>query len=167
MLRRMTTLFTLVAALAAFGAPARAADNATEVAALIAVDSAWEKAYNAGDVEGVVKLYAADAVLLPPGAPSANGTAAIRAFFGKDIPGLKSAGLTMIMGAKPQAGSSGDMGWASGTYTVKDKSGKVIDTGKYLSVSRKVDGKWMYVRDTWNSDAAPAPAPAPAAPAKK
>jgi hypothetical protein len=40
----------------------------------------------------------------------------------------------------------------------------VIDTGKYLSVSKKTGGKWLYERDTWNSDAAPAaaePAPAP------
>jgi hypothetical protein len=52
------------------------------------------------------------------------------------------------------------MGWVSGTYTVKDKSGRVVETGKYLSVSRKQGGKWLYVRDTWNSDAAPAEAAA-------
>jgi hypothetical protein len=28
----------------------------------------------------------------------------------------------------------------------------VIDTGKYLSVSKKKDGEWLYIRDTWNSD---------------
>jgi hypothetical protein len=44
--------------------------------------------------------------------------------------------------------------------------GAVVETGKFLSVSRKKDGKWLYIRDTWNSDAPPAPAaaPAPAAP---
>lgn len=50
------------------------------------------------------------------------------------------------------------MGWQSGTYVVKDKAGKVVETGKYLSVSMKKDGKWPYVRDTWNADGAPAPA---------
>jgi ketosteroid isomerase-like protein len=37
------------------------------------------------------------------------------------------------------------------------------DTGKYLSVSKKKDGKWLYVRDAWNSDSPPPsrePAPA-------
>jgi hypothetical protein len=34
---------------------------------------------------------------------------------------------------------------------VKDKAGKVIESGKYLSVSRKVDKKWLYGRDTWNA----------------
>jgi hypothetical protein len=49
---------------------------------------------------------------------------------------------------------------------VKDKAGKVIETGKYLSVSMKKDGKWLYVRDTWNADGAPAPAES-ATPANK
>jgi len=49
---------------------------------------------------------------------------------------------------------------------VKDKAGKVVETGKYLSVSIKKSGKWLYVRNTWNADGAPAPADS-AAPAKK
>jgi hypothetical protein len=53
---------------------------------------------------------------------------------------------------------------------VKDKSGKVLETGKYLSVSAKKDGRWVYIRDTWNADTGPAPAPTSATkptPAKK
>ena len=52
------------------------------------------------------------------------------------------------------------MGWESGTYRVTVKSA-VVETGKFLSVSRKKNGKWLYIRDTWNADAVPAP-PAPA-----
>jgi hypothetical protein len=58
------------------------------------------------------------------------------------------------------------MGWQSGTYVVKDKTGKVVETGKYLSVSMKKSGKWLYIRDTWNADSAPPPAEG-AVPAKK
>jgi ketosteroid isomerase-like protein len=32
--------------------------------------------------------------------------------------------------------------------------GKVIATGKCLSVLRKVDGKWRIIRDIWNEDPA-------------
>lgn len=166
MFRSMTTRLALTAALAAMGAAAHSADTAAEVAALHAADSAWEKAYNAGDVEGVVSLYAPDALLFPPGSPIAKGRDAIRAFFAKDTAESKRAGVRFILGPKPDGGVVGDWGWASGTYVVKDKAGKVVDTGKYLSVSRKVEGKWLYVRDTWNSDV-PAPAPPPAPPAKK
>jgi hypothetical protein len=41
-----------------------------------------------------------------------------------------------------------------------------VDSGSYLSVSRKSSGKWLLVRDTYNSDR-PLPAPTPAAAEKK
>ena len=41
-----------------------------------------------------------------------------------------------------------------------------MDSGSYLSVSRKLNGKWLYVRDTYNSDR-PLPAPAPVHPPAK
>jgi hypothetical protein len=50
------------------------------------------------------------------------------------------------------------MGWSSGTWTVRDKEGKVLDSGWYFSVSRKVGGKWLYVRDSWNSNGPATPA---------
>jgi hypothetical protein len=36
-----------------------------------------------------------------------------------------------------------------------------VDAGKYITVFQRKDGKWVIIRDTWNSDGAPA---APAAP---
>jgi ketosteroid isomerase-like protein len=159
-------LFGMMVALALCSIESSAAGLAADVAALRAVDQVWVKAYNAGDVDTVVGLYDEHAVLLPPGAPGANGRAAIRAFFAKDIAASAKDGVIFSLGAKPDGGVSGDMGWASGTYVVKDKSGRVVDTGKYLSVSRKKGGKWLYVRDTWNSDGPPASAE-PAAPPKK
>ncbi len=41
-----------------------------------------------------------------------------------------------------------------------DASGVTVDTGKYIGVFEKRDGKWGYIRDTWNSDNPPAPAEA-------
>jgi len=55
---------------------------------------------------------------------------------------------------------------AAAHYVMKDKSGQILDNGKYLSISEKKCGKWRYVRDTWNSDGPPAPAES-AAPSKK
>jgi ketosteroid isomerase-like protein len=166
MIRNVTRLFYIAALLTVFSAQSSAADAAEEVAALHAPDSAWEKAYNGGDVEGVVSLYDANAVLLPPGAPPAKGRDAIRAFFAKDMAESGKAGVRFILGPKPDGGVSGSWGWSSGTYVVKDKSGKIVETGKYLSVSKKVGGKWLYVRDTRNADGPP-PAAEPAAPQKK
>lgn len=167
-------VFCAIVALAVFSVEALAADAAKEIAALQAADKNWEKSYNGGNADAVANLYDEQAVLLPPGAPAVTGRAAIKAFFTKDIAESQKAGVAFILGPNPAGGVSGDMGWQSGTYAVKDKAGKVLEAGKYLSVSRKKDGKWLYVRDTYNADGAPAPASAPApvpagnnAPAKK
>lgn len=145
----------------AHAAPPAGADEA----AIREQTTSWAKAYNGGDAKGVAALYAEDALLLPPGAPAARGRAAILAFFTKDIADAKSGGVVMNLNPKTDVGVSGNMGWESGTYTVTVK-GAVVESGKFLSVSRKKDGKWLYIRDTWNADAPPAPAaaPAPAAP---
>ena len=159
-------VFCTMVAVAVFSVELRAADASKEMAALQAVDQDWVKAYNAGNADAVAALYDERAVLLPPGAPAVNGRAAIKAFFVKDTAESQKAGVTFSLGPKPAGGVSGDTGWQSGTYTVKDKAGKVVETGKYLSVSVKKGGKWLYVRDTWNADGAPTPGES-AAPAKK
>jgi ketosteroid isomerase-like protein len=137
--------------------------------ALRAQTVAWEKAYNGGDVKGVAAQYAEDALLAPPNAPAVRGRAAIEKFFAKDIADTRAAGVVFAIDQPTQVGVSGSMGWESGTYKATIK-GNVVETGKFLSVSRKKDRKWLYIRDTWNADAPPAPAapaPAPSAPAKK
>ena len=155
-----------ILALVLFSNESSAADSAKEIAALQAADQNWAKAYNAGNAEAVAQLYDEQPELLPPGAPGVNGRAAIKEFFAKDTAESQKAGVIFSLGSKPHGGVSGNMGWQSGVYAVKDKAGKVIETGKYLSVSMKKGGKWLYVRDTWNADGAPAPAES-AAPAKK
>ena len=149
-------------ALSGCAAPA-AVDTTADEAALKAATDAWFVAYNAGNVEGVAALYTDDAVLMPPHAPVAQGKAAIRAFIAADTAGAKAAGVKLV-NAGSTVGVVGDTGWESGSYTANDASGAVVDSGSYMSVSRKVDGKWLYFRDTYNSDR-PMPAPAPAVPA--
>jgi uncharacterized protein (TIGR02246 family) len=153
-IQKIAGLSFLLVALAFVGVDARAADTANEVKALQAVDQTWVKAYNAGDANTAASLYDENAILMPPGAKAAHGRAAIRAFLAADMAASAKAGVTFHLGQKSDGGAMGDMGWMSGTYTVTDKSGKVVDAGKYLSVSKKEGGKWIYVRDTWNSDGA-------------
>ena len=136
--------------------------SADEVA-IRAQTTSWGKAYNGGDAKAVAALYAEDALLLPPGASGVSGRAAILRYFTKDIADSKAAGAVFALDPKTDVGVSGNMGWESGMYKVTVK-GAVVETGKFLSISRKKDGKWLYIRDTWNADAPPAPAQAPAAP---
>ena len=91
----------------------------------------------------------------PPGTPRSGRSLTA------DTAGAKAAGIKLVPGATT-AGVAGDTGWESGSYTAVDAAGTVVDSGSYLSVSRKVNGKWLYVRDTYNSDRPLPPAPAPA-----
>ena len=154
------------AAFLVYAVNALAAGPSADVAALEALDEAWAKAFSSGNADAVANIYDERAVLLPPGAPRVNGRAQIHDFFKKEIDGAAKAGLVVSLGGKPQTGISGDMGWLPGTYGVKDKAGKAVEIGKYLVVAAKKHGKWLYVRDAWNADAAPPPPP-PAPAAKK
>ena len=143
---------------------AHAASPASADGTAIRAQSAnWEKAYNRGDAKAVAALYAEDALVLPPGASGVHGRTAILEFFTKDVADTKAAGAVFALNPKTDVGVSGNMGWESGTYKVTVK-GAIVETGKFLSVSRKKDGKWLYIRDIWNADAPPAPPQAPAAP---
>jgi uncharacterized protein (TIGR02246 family) len=168
MLRHLVLVAGTVIALSACApAAAPAVDTAADEAALKAITAAWLAAYNVGDVEKIVAMYTDDAVLMPPHAPVANGHAAIRAFLTADTAAAKTAGVKLVPGAAT-AGVSGDTGWESGSYTIVDASGATVDSGSYLSVARRSNGKWLYIRDTYNSDRPlPAPPPAPAAAKKK
>lgn len=167
---KLTSFASFIAGLvmlASYTTGAAAADAAADEAAIRALNQTWIKSYNSADANALVGLYTADAVLMAPGVPSARGTAAIRAYFVKDVEEVKKAGLVFSVVGKTDVGISGDLAWESGAYTAKDKSGATVDSGKFLSVSRKKDGKWFMFRDTWNSDASPAPAVPPAVGKKK
>jgi len=126
--------------------------RAADEAAIRSMNPAWFKAYNAGDVNSIVALYAEDAVVNGPGAPAVRGQAAIREFFMKDIAGSSVAGVTLNAGPTTDMDLSGDLASEWGTFTVTDKSGTTVDRGKYVTVCARRDGKWLIIRDIWNSD---------------
>ena len=72
--------------------------------------------------------------------------------FAKDVADSRAAGLSFKPNPKTDVGVSGDQAYEWGTFAVTDKSGATVDKGKYLTVYKKEDGKWLIVHDTWNSD---------------
>ncbi len=115
--------------------------------------------FNAGNADGLASQYAEDAVLSPPNAAAAIGRAAIREALAKESAGARAAGLTFKSTATTGVGVTGDLAWMSGKYAVVDAKGTSVDEGKYLSVHRRTNGAWLYIRDTWNSDNPPPPPP--------
>jgi len=155
--------FLKTAAIAASGLLAlagcqKAADTTADEAAIRAATADWADAYNAGDGDALAAFYAEDAVLQPPNAPSASGRAAIGAFLAADSAATKAAGLKFNIPGDGPVGISDDLAYEAGSFSVTDAAGSTVATGKYIGVFNKIDGKWLLVRDTWNTDAPPAPA---------
>lgn len=158
-----STLFA-VAACSPAKAPepsATAPDTAADVAKLKDAEVQWFAMYNKGDAEGIAKLYADDAIVLAGGAPAAVGNAAILTFLKTDVASAQAAKTTDNAGDFNGSGVSGDLGWVSGAYQVTTPAGVTVDNGKYTTVFQRINGDWKIIRDTWNSDAAPAAAAAP------
>ena len=168
MFKKPLLTFAIVGmAIAAGGAQAPPAQDMAADQAKLQVDALiWFDHYAKADADGMANLYAEDALLDAPGAPAVTGRAGIKTFLGGDAASTKAAGLSLKNSSVTGTGVNGDSGWISGTYAVVDASGATVDSGSYLSVHRRTNGAWLYIRDIWNSDRPPAP-PAPAPSDKK
>jgi ketosteroid isomerase-like protein len=160
---KLLTLLVASAFAAGCGQPAPTTQTpatvSTDEAAIRAGTALWNDSYNAGEVDKIVALYAEDAVLMPTNAPALIGRSAIKDFLTKDIAAAKAEGLTDKDGIG-DVGISGDLAWHAGTSSVTDAAGKIVETGKYVEIWHRTNGKWLMVRDIWNDDAPPAPEPA-------
>ena len=113
-------------------------DTAADEAALRAADETVARAHSKGDLETLVALYAEDAILMPAGEPEVKGRDAIRKWQAATLADWKP-GESLIIVESTQ-GVSGNMGWSSGRTKYTDANGKTY-FGKFLSISRKVNGK--------------------------
>ena len=155
-------LFVTLTVCALAACAPKPADTAADEAAMKAGTEAWIAAYTVGDVDKMVALYADDAIVMPPDAPAAVGHDAMRTYLVADSAASKSAGIKLVLGASA-SGVSGDLGWHSGVFKIVAAAGATVGTGKYCEVWHKANGKWLLIRDIWNSDAPSAPASATAA----
>jgi ketosteroid isomerase-like protein len=105
----------------------------------------------AGNLNGLVELYTADACRMPPNAMAVQGKEGLLAQF-KMLKDQFQGAKTKL--ALTVAESSGNLGYGTGTYVVTAADGKQLDRGKWMVVSKKVNGKWKTQCDIWNSDMA-------------
>lgn len=140
--RRIAWIFILAAILAAV--PALAADQSD----LAGRAATWEKEYNADNLNAVAALYAADGCRMPPNQAAVHGTEAI---LGQLKTG-KEQGITKVKIGVTSGETSGDWGYGTGTYEITGADGSHIDHGKWMNVSKKLNGTWKIQCDIWNSD---------------
>jgi uncharacterized protein (TIGR02246 family) len=126
-------------------------DMAQVKAEIQAVETAWATAQNAKDINALMSLYADDAISMADAAPSLNGKDAIKAWqeaeFAKAPTGLNSFYTVQdIYG-------DGETVTEVGTSVTKDASEAVVRTGKYVAIWKKMDGKYLCIREIYNNDA--------------
>lgn len=88
-----------------------------------------------------VEYAAADALLFRAGVGPIRGREAIGESF------AKSEGDTLAWAPEAaEVAASGDLAYTWGWYTFTDRGGKA-STGNYVSIWRRIDGRWRYVVD--------------------
>ena len=116
------------------------------------LENNYVKAMNDRDPEALVAYYAEDAHSMPAGSPTLKGKEAILEYSKKiknDTSGHVESSEVLDVWA------AGDIAVETGKYMVKNAEGEVIYQGKYMSLFEKRDGKYVCIRDIWNSDSDP------------
>jgi ketosteroid isomerase-like protein len=106
----------------------------------------------------LANLYAEDAILVAPGAPRAEGRAAIEALFTEMFTEVKF-GATDIGIDNMGVSESGDVAYIVGSYSspIINADGTTFDdAGTYVAVLKDVNGEWLLAVDTWRSEMAAA-----------
>jgi len=143
--KQISCALALAVVVACLAAGPASADDAKD---LTAASDAWQAAYNGGDAAGVAALYSEDGTVMAPNMEAAKGRKAIEALIKMDM--AQNPGKLAVKTVKTE--TSGELAFATGTYTATGADGSTVDKGKWLTVFKKVKGKWMMHYDTWNSD---------------
>jgi ketosteroid isomerase-like protein len=122
----------------------------TDLADIDAGTRAWAEGALANDWDAIGMLYQADAVVMPPNAPTVQGTEAIVAFF-RGMGRITAFELDNIV-----VDGRDDMAYVRGDYmmTMETPDGLVTDEGKYLEIRTKVreTNHWLISIDMFSSD---------------
>ena len=131
---------------------AGAVDAEAEEKAIRSEVDRWLQLVKAKDAKGIAQLYAEDGAVMPPNTAIGKGPAAIEKTWA-GMMGTPGFDLTFVP-EQIVVSSSGDMALDRGTYSLKvaPNGTAQTDTGKYVVVWRKIDGKWKAAADIFNSD---------------
>lgn len=157
MIRQFSVAFFLgVFALAGCApAPTQApVDTSADVAAINALVDREIAAFSEGNIPELEAIFAADAVLMPPGEPAIESlsaaiswTEAMHEAFTVD--GVYTSSDVTVSGDLAVQRFTGDL-----TMTPKEGGEAMSETIKGIHVlQRQADGSWKITQDVWNTDA--------------
>jgi ketosteroid isomerase-like protein len=135
--------------IALLGGTAQLAHAATARSAIEAANAEISAAAVKGDAARVAAMYAADAIVMPAGSEPIKGSDAILKFWQSSLAGIGGVALKTV-----DLFEHGSMATEVGQYELRDKTGKMIDHGKYMVLWRKEGGKWKLFRDMFSTNVA-------------
>jgi ketosteroid isomerase-like protein len=142
----------------ASGQAKQQSSSSASASARVAADAANKRfvdLYNKGDAAAAAKVYASDAIVMPPNGSPVNGQSAIAEFWqGAYKNGVRNVNLTTT-----EFETHGSYAHELGTYqlVVQGADGNVVarDNGKYMVLwKRNANGQWQWYRDIYNSSVA-------------
>jgi ketosteroid isomerase-like protein len=124
-----------------------------DIQAIQSVSDRFPQHLVARNADSLLRLYTADAFVMPPNHPAVTGRDAIRQWQASFPP---VAEFTLN---NEKIEGRGDLAYVRGYYVMRI-AGAPVDTGKYLEIRRRQpDGSWPIAVDIFNSNSA-APTPA-------
>lgn len=119
--------------------------------AVAAASSAWDEAFNAGNLQHLMARYQEDAVSMPPGGAAISGHKAI----GSDFEGFFAGNAAEHHTVNPVRHVAGDTVVERAEYVLtirpKDGSAPIMEEGKHIVVYRQqTDGSWKVMWEIWN-----------------
>ena len=138
-----------------FGKDVKPASKEEKMAAIkaeiIVLEKSWDTYFNSGDLNSLLSLYADDAIRLPNNQTIISGKEAIKKEMEIEQTKLKK-GYTNTSETTDVFGDENTVTEVGRTIR-KDASGKVKSTGKYITIWKKMNGKFVTAREMWNDDA--------------
>jgi len=114
-----------------------------------AKEDAFAEVYNTGVLKDI-GYYADDAISFFPNRPPLIGKDAIKAFFTSSI--ASKSDIISFNTKDVFVSSDGNLVVETGYYKVVDSTNTAINTGNYMSLFEKRDGKYVCIRDMSSSD---------------
>jgi ketosteroid isomerase-like protein len=152
MMRKVLTIagLALSAGLSGCSGPTEPQFGIPDQQALRQATTELEAAFNAGEVEKILPLYADNSVFMPPNKPLLRGRAPLRSYYDA----MLNAGSTDLKLTPGDLAGHGPLAYESGAYSMMN--GSIRDRGKFLFVFRNLGGNWKIEYASWSSDLPPA-----------
>jgi len=159
MASKFVFLLTAAAIQAGCASPTPATDARAEEAAIRMLDIQWSAAATKKDLDAILRFYSTSGATMWPEAPTSHGAAAIRAAW---VDMFKTPGVSLqFLPDRIEIANSADMATDEGRVVLgmDTRTGRNVDTVKYLVVWKKEGGAWKVTYDTYSSNGPALPAP--------